>query len=340
MKHHLDSVIGQKNACNFISVALESAAKGGKIPSVAFDGEAGKGKTHLMHVMGRALKEVMDLDESQYMFLASPAAIRNQESQEYMAFKAMISSGLPYVLVIDEIEDITKKPTVAMERVYRFIRNALDNERKNPVQFDEDTIAPFDKRENVIICGSNFLAKMGDAFLSRFSRIILEDYTEKEIQKILLMKAGKEGIAISETALIRACRAGRGNVRFLDRLMEQLEMRHTEGEEVSESLMLEILRTIGLFPRGLTTYEIRMMMNLQAVKKTDTLYKKAQLSTVLNIAQKDFNRSLAYLASPFNNFVAIIADSLKLTKRGHAYLNKAREWKFIPDSGELETSEQ
>ena len=326
----LENIIGQKAIVQFLQNAVNSARNGGIIPSVAFDAEAGKGKTHCMEAYKNELVEAMGLEEHQILVYPSPAQLRNKESSEYLAFVAAISSGEPYVLLLDEVHELNEKVTVSLQKINRFIRFVLDktNEGKS-LQYDDDTIVRFNNKENVIICGSNFLYKMGSAFTSRSNVLQLQDYTEKEIAQILVMKASAKGIELEPKAIERVSRAGRGNVRFLDRLMEQLEMHAmVDSTPVNEETMLHIMKLRGLYPRGLNEHELRIMGTLKEVG-AGQIYSVQQLKVVLNLPAKTFSDCFAFLASPFNSFIQPIGQNVKLTKKGHSYLSRCAQYGFI-----------
>jgi Holliday junction resolvasome RuvABC ATP-dependent DNA helicase subunit len=327
MHKAFDNIVGQNRLRNMLSLSAEAGANGREMLSGLVRGVAGLGKTALsMAYMNAILEGIPDAKPLCY----EPRDLR-LAGEAYNDVINAITSPDPYILFLDEVHELATDNTKQCKTIFNFIRKALDGNRKDTqIHVADEQFAVFDRRKQVIIIATNYphLLDKSGALQSRMTNISLDLYTEAELRKITLLMAGKNNITFNvtenENPVDRIARCGRGTARYLERIMEQLQLVN-DGEPITEKQVLSALRNIKIYPRGLDDKEV-LLLKVAAKNPIN----RQQFTAMSQMESEELKKSLAYLTHPDVRFITQLPSGfLETTKRGVAYMKKCEEMGFV-----------
>lgn len=321
-----ESVIGQSRIKNMLSLSATAGANDREMLSLLLQGPAGLGKTKVAMAYVNAITESLpDIK----IHCIQPRDIR-LIGEEYNSLIETIVSGDPYVIFIDECHELVTDPTKQNKTIFAFIRKALDgNNKGKQIHLADEQFTMFDRKKHVIIMATNFphvLDKSG-ALQSRLNTIELDLYTEKELVKITELMAEGNGIIFrkseTENPVERIARCGRGTARFIERIMEQLNLVNN-GEPITEKQVSMALKSLKMYPRGLNDKEI-MLMSIASSRPIN----RAQFCAMSQVEPAELRNSIAYMSHPDIRFITQLPSGyIETTKRGNNYLEKCKSLGF------------
>ena len=328
-----ESIIGQSRAKEMLTSSARSGARKGEMLSVLFRGLRGSGKTRIVNSYVSALRK--ERPDMKLLHYKSPAEIRLATDSGYIELIDTLSSDDPYILVIDECHELVTDNTRQHQIIFTFLRNVLDGNNKNKsVQISEELTVNFDKTKHVVILSSNFehLLDSSGALQSRFTVVELDQYDEDELKSITYGMAKGNGITFHEDETsqpaTRIARCGRGTARFLERIFEQLTLIN-DGSAITESQVINCLKLLKMYPRGLSANEVRLIEECKTAKGLKTTLRSVQFKAMTGIDGRELNESIAYLTSPKLRFISVGGNgSLSITNRGETYLKVINELGF------------
>lgn len=293
-------VIGQRDAKAALINSALARLHGGEVSSPLLIAPAGCGKTALMEAYGAALSSV-DMNT----IITQPETFRKSDSAEWSQVKSLIDSDSNgnYYLGIDEAQQLycPKTRTVQTARIAAFVMRALDgNFRGGTLALSEDMIAYFCRRRCSVALATNYPGRLPEALRSRAEKIELSLYTEGELIDILSgMLASYNLHARDESILGIIARCGRGTARPMEqiarRLRQNLDAAGATKSTVSKEDIMHALKSLQMFPRGLSKVEMQILDALQ----TPTV-QRVIMARFPNLDVKTWRESSAYLLAPIN----------------------------------------
>jgi Holliday junction resolvasome RuvABC ATP-dependent DNA helicase subunit len=192
--------------------------------------------------------------------------------------------------------------------------------RSIPYSADEYTV--FDRSKKVVIIATNYREKINPALLSRMDDIILEAYSDAELQAIAIkMLADNELIADNELTIEILAKASRGTARPLFNLVTHLTRKDIPDNTVTIHDAVQAMAELNQYPFGLNRDEVTL---LDKAKKS---YSRNIAVIALTSLEKCYNKTISYLET--RGLLAIQSNGDVLTtKKGKAYLAKLSELGF------------
>jgi hypothetical protein len=339
-------VVGQEKIIENILSGIHGYINGLRLPSHAFFGAAGLGKTNLMKCTENALGVAMTIHhktdlKNQSLWHESADAFANVASDAFCHLRERlekIGSSAPLLLNIDEVQSLYKGYCgPAKTAVHNFIKQALDAQsaRGRALSFYGcDSPINVCHRSISINIGTNFPDSLGDkeAIARRFSVLQLEKYTPEQIAKITKMKMDVLGIRGDERTLLMVGRCGRGTCEAPDKISQKLaEIAINRGKTtVNKEDVLHALHLLTMFPRGLTEDEVRI---LNICKNTSV--KISNLAIMLKRQKAGVIDMIGNLMSQLSEdntpkpFVSEVGGYIKAMPVGKAYLENLQKDSFI-----------
>lgn len=340
------NVIGQGKIVENVLSGLYGYVNGLRLPSHAFFGAAGLGKTHLMRCVEKALGVAMTIHHkhdltNQSLWYDTPDAFANVTSDAFSTLRERLEKlgkSAPLVLNIDEVQGLYKGYCgPAKTAVHNFIKQSMDSQSSNgrPLPFygSSETINVCHKSLSINM-GTNFPDSLGDkeAISRRFTVLALEKYTPEQIAKITKMKMDVLGIRADEKTLLMVGRCGRGTCEAPDKISQKLaEIAKNKGKvTVNREEVLRSLHLLSMFPRGLTEDEVRILNFCK-----DDRVKMSNLSIMLKRQKNGVIDMIGNLLSQVDednkpkSFVKEIGGYITTTAIGKAYLDSIKKDKFI-----------
>lgn len=344
IKNAFSGIVGQSRIVEILMRAAFAALAEGNLQSFLFTGLAGLGKTHLLTAYIRALdivaKELHKV-EKQSVFVTSPEAFRLANSSEFATVKSAIMELRPLILGVDEFHELSTGYMGPTKRaVSRFIKEALDGASENGrvIRFGDSEETTHVSRKTVSInCATNFPAmlKDADAQKRRFDAILALDLmTTEEIAQVTQLMLQKRGIRCNnDTTLMTIARCGRGTCELPENISRTLESiaRVAGKDTVNRDEVLEALRSLQRYPRGLSRAEMRMLESSLGIFQRET-----SLAIVLGIEAKAVKQSAGFLHAQYDSetgkhtpFIEMKGSQIRATKAGADFLEHARKARFV-----------
>lgn len=320
-----EKIVGQNIPVTRLQESVMSAENGKEMLSPLFIGEAGKGKTALMHATMNALEN----RGFNRLFFSSPEEFRSG-GEAYDSLVQLLTCGEPFVLGIDEAHLFKKRATVRMDKIFAFIMKALDKTNQNgrPIKIDDNLQIPFDRKAGSIILATNFPDELdpSGAFQSRCDQIILDDYSEDELVEILQVMLEKIQFKHANPETLRlVARCGRGTARPMEKILDQIRItRNASGENrntINKDDVFQALILSKMYPRGLSSWEIKLMQHCDTPQRLNVLRQM-----ITNVDKKSFDKGTSYMIS--QGFMGLSSLGLQKTARGVEYLKQAKSLGF------------
>lgn len=344
IKSAFAGIIGQTRIVEILQRAAFAALAEGNLQSFLFTGVAGLGKTRLLmsylsalDVVARELHKV----EKQSVFVTSPEAFRLAGSSEFATVKTAIMEIRPLILGLDEFHEFSTGYTGPTKRaVARFIKEALDgaSEKGRVIRFGDSEETTHVSRRTVSINGAtNFPAMLKDAEAQkrRFDAILALDLmTTEEIAQVTHSMLEARGVRCdNQTTLMTIARCGRGTCELPENISRTLESiaRVAGKNSVNREEVLEALRSLQRYPRGLSRVEMKM---LEA--SVGSFQRETSLALMLGSEVKAIKQSAGFLHAQYDSetgkhtpFVEVKGSQIRATKNGTDFLSHAKKAKFV-----------
>jgi Holliday junction resolvasome RuvABC ATP-dependent DNA helicase subunit len=297
-KDYFENVIGQDLAKASLTDSIRSGLKGGPMLSPLITGEAGNGKTHLAAAYCDAMEA-----EGVRVLRYVPRELRLGEGLDDIL--EAFQSGEKYVLWIDEMHELKGSTgaaaTVTLNLIYNMIMRMLDGTNHGKIiNINSNTSIVFDPTKGSIVGTTNFpdrLDKSG-AFQSRFDKLELDLYDEKELVDILKMMLSQKGFHhLNDKTLGMIARCGRGTGRPLEQIVKSLAIAHTASGKKQKTInakeVLDALRRNRIYPKGLQEHEVEMM----AYARDRTMQNRTFKSRMPKLETPTLCKSVGFLLS-------------------------------------------
>ncbi len=334
-------VIGQSRLVLQLAQAAQAYANGGTLTSPLFEGEAGLGKTLLWNSFLDALNLAYGIrsgmkgkadDCEQSLRYSSPHEFRLM-GDEFCTVEKSIQDMRPLFFGVDEISDFKDRKTVQTDKVYQFIKKALDGNNWNKageklVRWDEDTVVKVTKENFAVVAATNFPEKMpdADAMRSRFARMVLEKLTSDELTQILLLMLNAKGITANENTVAVIAHTGRGTARPLEHIVKFLDSYLVASKKrqrvINREEALGAMQALQLFPSGLETHEVYMLEKCMGAG-----YRTTALALMTGKENSAISKSIAYLQS--RDFIGFKGSNIVTAPKGLRYLEALKAEKFV-----------
>jgi len=264
-------IIGMEQEKTELIRSVMSGFNGGELVSPLLLAEAGKGKSRLLKAYGEAL-EIIGLT----VLFFQPIDVRKSGEEMWAQMLNIICEQRQnYALLIDEGHELFQTgATVQLQKIAVLVNKALDgNFKGGTIRLGDNIIAEFNRQNCVIALATNFPGRIPKAIASRAMTMVLPDYTKKDLQHILQGMAKRAGLSITANAAKIVANCGRGTARPMEQIVRQLGIQLNSAEkvrsDVKEEDVLEALRSLQMFPRGLTVGEMRILQQLATNPATD-----------------------------------------------------------------------
>lgn len=325
------ALVGQRAAKKRRVSAWSAYALGENPESCFFRGAAGLGKTALMKADIKAARIAAEIrgEYANPNYYDSAGALR-RNGEEFSVFmgKALDSQSGPMFVYLDEMHELFPA-TVQSAKVVQMVKGLTDSQRGDirRVSFGDEGEVTRHASQVAFICGTNFPHKVKDydAIVSRLGGIDLDLYTTAELCEIAALLAKKSGLTINDETLAMMARCGRGTARPVEKMIDSAKReavilgKHT----LNRSEIVNIMRDLSLYPRGLARHEVLML----AMSEKDGYIKKQTVATALAIETATVADSLAFLQG--TGFIHVQGSQYTITKQGRDYLASIHAAKFV-----------
>lgn len=336
-----DGYIGQDRVKSNIISAILGYTNGLRLPSFAFFGRAGIGKSELMRrvekAMGLAISHVHGKEmKDQSKWFDSCDSFATLDSQNFLELSNAVSSIRPLHLYFDEVQSLYKGycgPTKSA--LHDFFKQTLDEQSKDGKMLTFKNVSePFrvcHKTVSINI-GTNYPDDIGDreALNRRFNVQNLDLYTVEQIAIITQKKLAKLGIRADERTLRLVGITGKGTCENPDKISEKLaEIAMNAGKKtVNRDDALAALRSLEFFPRGLSRREIHILKLCQ-----DNSIKISNLAIMFKTKRQAINEDLGNLMNQevegkLRPFIVERSGNVTICPIGRQYLQSLAEEKF------------
>lgn len=328
-------IVGMEEQVAELIRSVMSFFNGGELVSILIEAEAGKGKTALLAAYAKAL-ELVGITAIQ----VTPSEFRKSGDETWAEImNALCEQRHDYALLIDEGHELfANGATVQLKKIASFALKALDgNFKGGTIRLGDNIIAEFHRKNCALALATNFPGRIPEAIRSRAFRMILPDYSEKDLQKILLGMATKNGLTLAaETAKIIA-KCGRGTARPMEQIVRQLNIQLASAERqkstVNRDDVIDALRSLQMFPRGLNVNEVKLLERCAHNPVPDRI----QQAMFPGSDAATLRKSRAYLMLPTEGkngdldgapFLAPVTGGFMTTDKGKRYLDDCRKAGF------------
>lgn len=338
-----DSVVEQDRVKNNVKSAILGYINGLRLPSFAFFGAAGLGKTHLMRCTDEALSWAIELvsakkTDRKSLWLDSADALATLSSEAFLTLREALRDIRPFVLHIDEAQSLYQGYCgPSKTALHNFIKQALDGASKDGRALEFKTL-----NQPIHVCHRTFSINIGtnfpdtikdkDAVHRRFNVQRLEPYSVEGLALITQRKLARMGIKADERTLLLVGRCGRGTCETPDKISEKLAeiAANSNKKTVNKADVLNALKALTMFPRGLTEREVQIL-NICSEGRVKT----SNLGIMLKIQRQGILDSLGYLMSQRHEngqplpLVIEANGYVETTDAGKRYLQSLKADKFL-----------
>ena len=194
MQKMFDSIIGQKNTKQTLTIYSKAYEKTNKIPFLNFVGAKGGGKTELAIAFGKTLgKPLLEVNAE---------LIKKPET--FFGDYYDVWSAEPATLFVDEAHNLSKP----LQEIFLTILNTKRNSKK--IRFEGASFT-FDFSSMSILFATTDQQKLSEPLNDRLTAISLEPYSEEELYQIFLLNLQEDIKIDGAQSLISNC--FRGNPR-------------------------------------------------------------------------------------------------------------------------------
>ena len=254
-----DNIIGHKNTKKQIDIAIKAARERNEgIPHMLFSGVAGCGKTTMsLETASAAGVDIIPVSPDDFVDRESTLRVLDKLNHDnYDEYGNRVGDIRPSILFIDEIHRTPSKGQeilgISMEKFM------LDTGKPNKFYW----IPYF-----TIIGATTDDGRLTKPFREKFKlRFLFETYSLQEISSIIRVYANSLGIIISGKAVRTIASRSRGVPRTAKAYLESVRdlATHLRAKLITDGIVLETFRILGIDSKGLTKPEINILKALYA----------------------------------------------------------------------------
>ncbi len=337
-------IIGQPRIVEVLIRACQACAMGGAIPSYAFLGLAGLGKTYLMRALelaiGIALKARGERGE-QRLWVRSPDKFRLVSADESKKLKMFCREVRPGALFIDEFHQVSQGYVGPMKKhLTNFLKDALaeDAEKGAEVKWGDDEERVYVSRHTFgCSVATNYpeLVKDAPAIFRRFdAKLNLDLLSEENISEITHKMLSDKGIKCdNEKTLGQIARCGRGTCELPSKIATELEKvaRIAGKHSINRAEVMQALRDLEKFPRGMDKTEMQVLDVCSSGPATSST-----LALMTGKEEKAIRSAITYLMGQrhaitrrLTPYVEKFGSFIRTTSKGQEFLTAVRAEKFV-----------
>lgn len=297
-------IIGQSRIVGVLVRAVESFAMGGNIPSYAFLGQAGLGKTALMRCLESAMASAMEFRKiggNPLLWVRSPEKFRLVSSEETQLVKEFCREVRPGFLSVDEFHELSSGYVGPTKKAFaNFLKDALGEDAAKGALIkwgdDEERVHVSRKTFGVSVA-TNYpeTVKDGPAIFRRFdSRLELDLLSSENVGLITSAMLSAKGIRADERTVKLIADCGRGTCELPSKISDELEkVKIISGKHtVNRDEVLQALRDLQRYPRGMHKLEMQILTFCAS-----NAYKIDQLALMTGKEVKAVRLAVSYLTT-------------------------------------------
>ncbi len=321
-------IVGQKNAVQTLINSALSFFNAGELISPLIVAKAGTGKTALLYAYAEALKG-LGLET----LIVSPSEFRKAGDEKWAEIMNLLCERQKdYALLIDEAHELFQTgATQQLKKIGVFVSKALDgNFKGGHIPLGDNIVAGFSRGNCVIALATNYPGRIpehigGDNGRARVIR--LESYSTKELLQILVKMLEERHLVANEESLKIIANCGRGTARPMEQIARELAINlqaaRDQKKTINKADILDALKQMKMFPRGLNVDEMRMLEACKTTPIPDSLLKQM----FPNSDAQTIRESRAYLMLPTEGKNGEDGQSLMLAQgRGAFTSDKGRRY--------------
>ena len=255
-----NGIIGQNKAKRKLDFYIDSYEKAGLIPNLMFTASKGCGKTLLAKALAKEL--IKDGEEKPKRYFEVNCATMKNTKAFFEELIIPVVHDKDVTILFDEASEIPQD----IEMTLLSILNPNPSNR-NAFSWDEFTF-DFNFKRQTFMFATSEPHKMFHALQDRLDRIDLEDYTDDELGKILLLNL--KSLNFEGDVLVDIASVLRGNPRAAQKMAVQIQMyldaNRVNGvvrERFTRKDWKELSLTLGIIPLGLYPKELRVLRVLR-----------------------------------------------------------------------------
>lgn len=252
-----DKIIGHNNTKHHISIAIKAAKERNEnIPHMLFSGVAGCGKTTMsLETASAAGVDIIPVSPDEFSDRESTLKVLDKLNHDnYDQYGNRVGKIRPSIIFIDEIHRTPSRGQeilgISMEKFM------LDTGKPNRFYW----IPYF-----TIIGATTDDGKLTKPFREKFKlRFLFETYSLVEIQAIIILYAASLGITLTSQAARSLALRSRGVPRTAKSYLESIRdyATHLGSKIITDGVVLDTFKTLGIDSRGLTKPEINILRAL------------------------------------------------------------------------------
>lgn len=250
-KNYLKDYVGQSHIIGYANLVLDAVAEGVHYPFQSWElrGMAGLGKNHLADTVGGVITKITN-NEFKYIEMSSSITLPG-----FFKFWNDNVEEKRVVIFVDEAHYIKNG------KVLNILKRLLETEKKiKEITHEEHTLKanPFD---HLWIFATNEFSKDTALFgpTSRTKELQFEPFTPSEVFELIMLKAEKWKIKITESAAEFLVYRVLPNGRAISELIEDEVFLLSKGKTFSIEMAKELVQRFGRFDKGLMRPDIRTL---------------------------------------------------------------------------------
>lgn len=249
-KNYLKDYVGQSHIVGYANLVLDAVASGRNYPFQPWElrGMAGLGKNHLADTVGRAITKLNN--EFEYIEMSSAITL-----PAFFKFYNDHIEGKRVIVFVDEAHYIKNG------KVLNILKRLLETEKQpKQITHEEHTLEanPFN---HLWLFATNEFAKDTALFgpTSRTKELQFEPFTPSEAFEVIMLKAEKWKISITESAAEFLVYRVLPNGRAISELIEDEVFLLSKGKTFTIEMAKELVRHFGRFEKGLMRSDIQTL---------------------------------------------------------------------------------
>jgi Holliday junction DNA helicase RuvB len=304
-----DGIIGQPKAKRKLDFYIDSYEKAGLIPNLLFTASKGCGKTLMAKALARELVKEGEERPKRY-YEVNCATMKNTKA----FFEELI---IPVVhdkdvtILFDEASEIPQD----IEMTLLSILNP-NPKNTNSFSWDEFTF-DFDFRRQTFMFATSEPHKVFHALQDRLDRIDLEDYSNDELGKIVLLNL--EGVDFEDDVLTDIASVLRGNPRAAQKMAVKIQMyldANGDKGKFTRKDWKALSLTLGIVPLGLYAKELRVLRVLRNHRDVSLTKLGTKSGLTVQALRCDYE---LFLQS--HDLMEITTKGRNITRKGRKYLD-------------------
>lgn len=306
------NVVGQEKTKRKLSFYIEGYKRTGIFPNSILVAPKGCGKTLIAKAIGRSLLLPESSNPKSPLIINCSTVKNTRQFVNQVVVQHMV--GKYATIIFDEASELPKDLSMALLTILN-----PNPENKNTFRFD-DFNYEFDFKKHTFLFATTEAQHVFHALMDRLERIELEDYSNLELAKIVVL-ALNNGFHIEDLVVEEVIENLRGNARAAQRVGEKINLylasknKSTLGKPEWEDLK----NILGILPLGISPIELKLLKILAV--KPDGGFSLTQLSSMTEMSRQSLQQDIErYLLK--HMFMEINTMGRCITKKGLEYLNK------------------